>query len=223
MTNLAKRSDKSTASDIWSFERQLRHENVLHVAGVDEAGRGPLAGPVVSAAVILPHDCSIQGLDDSKKLPPTRRAQLFEEIYAHAVSVGIGIVDREAIDRINILQASLLSMRMAVSKLDPPADHLLIDGKFTLPEVTTAQEAIIKGDTRSASIAAASIVAKVSRDRLMHDYHLDFPLYGFDRHKGYPTRAHKAAIAQHGPCPIHRRSFRGVKEHLPATVGVAPC
>jgi ribonuclease HII len=218
---LSKQLDDFHADDLWSFERQLRHENILRVAGVDEAGRGPLAGPVVSAAVILPADCPIQGLNDSKKLSPTRRELLFEEIYASALAVGIGIVDREAIDRINILQASLLSMRMAVAKLSPPPDYLLIDGKFTLAHTATPQQAIVKGDARSASIAAASIVAKVSRDRLMHSYHRQYPLFGFDRHKGYPTRAHKAAIAAHGPCPIHRRSFRGVKEHLPE--GVDPC
>jgi ribonuclease HII len=218
---LSKQLDDFRADDLWSFERQLRHENILRVAGVDEAGRGPLAGPVVSAAVILPDDCPIQGLNDSKKLSPSRRELLFEEIYASALAVGIGIVDREAIDRINILQASLLSMRMAVAKLSPPPDYLLIDGKFTLAHTATPQQAIVKGDARSASIAAASIVAKVSRDRLMHSYHRQYPLFGFDRHKGYPTRAHKAAIAAHGPCPIHRRSFRGVKEHLPE--GVDPC
>ncbi len=221
MILLSKQLDDFRADDLWSFERQLRHENILRVAGVDEAGRGPLAGPVVSAAVILPDDCPIQGLNDSKKLSPTRRELLFEEIYASALAVGIGIVDREAIDRINILQASLLSMRMAVAKLSPPPDYLLIDGKFTLAHTATPQQAIVKGDARSASIAAASIVAKVSRDRLMHSYHRQYPLFGFDRHKGYPTRAHKAAIAAHGPCPIHRRSFRGVKEHLPE--GVDPC
>jgi ribonuclease HII len=218
---LSKQFDDFRVNDLWSFERQLRHEKKRRVAGVDEAGRGPLAGPVVSAAVILPHDCPIQGLNDSKKLSPTRRERLFEEIYAGALAVGIGIVDREEIDRVNILQASLLSMRMAVANLDPPADYLLIDGKFTLAHTATPQQAIVKGDARSASIAAASIVAKVSRDRLMHSYHMEYPLFGFDRHKGYPTRAHKAAIAAHGPCPIHRRSFRGVKEHLP--VGVDPC
>ena len=214
-------SDDDWTDDLWSFERQLRHENKWRVAGVDEAGRGPLAGPVVSAAVILPHDCPIQGLADSKKLSPTRRDRLFEEIYTGALSVGIGIVDREEIDRINILRASLLSMRMAVANLHPSADYLLIDGKFTLPRTLTPQQAIVRGDARSASIAAASIVAKVSRDRLMRSYHEEYPLYNFDRHKGYPTRAHKAAIAAHGPCPIHRRSFRGVREHLPG--GVDPC
>jgi ribonuclease HII len=193
----------------------LRKAKYRFIAGVDEAGRGPLAGPVVSAAVILPSDCAIQGLDDSKKLAPARRETLFDEIQATALAVGVGTVDAAEIDRLNILQASLLSMRLAVAELDPRADFLLIDGKFTLADTTTPQEALIKGDARSASIAAASIIAKVSRDRLMRRYHQVYPHFGFDRHKGYPTRAHKAAIAAHGPCPIHRRSFRGVKEHLP--------
>jgi ribonuclease HII len=164
--------------------------------------------------VILPADCPIQGLDDSKKLSAVRREALYHEIQASALAIGVGRVEATEIDRINILQASLLSMRQAVAQLEPQADYLLIDGKFTLAEAAAPQEALIKGDARSASIAAASIIAKVSRDRLMQRYHEAYPRFGFDRHKGYPTKAHKAAIAEHGPCPIHRRSFRGVKEHL---------
>jgi ribonuclease HII len=205
----------------------LRKAKYRCIAGVDEAGRGPLAGPVVSAAVILPAHCAITGLNDSKKLSPARREALFAEIQRTALAVGVGRVEADEIDHLNILQASLLSMRLAVAQLDPRADYLLIDGKFTLADTPTPQEALIKGDARSASIAAASIVAKVSRDRLMQRYHDTYPHFGFDRHKGYPTKAHKAAIAKHGPCPIHRRSFRGVKEHLPAGpvdhVGVDRC
>ncbi|MDJ0781610.1 MAG: ribonuclease HII [Desulfosarcinaceae bacterium] len=201
-------------TDLWAFERRLHQANYHLVAGVDEAGRGPLAGPVVSAAVILPPDDAIPGLNDSKKLSPARRAGLFETIQQRALAVGVAAVDAREIDRINILQASLLAMRQAVARLSPAPDYLLIDGKFTLAETTTPQEAVVKGDARCAAIAAASIIAKVSRDRLMQGYHETYPAFGFDRHKGYPTRSHKAAIAAYGPCPIHRRSFRGVKEHL---------
>lgn len=208
------RFDEIPGDDLWAIERRLREAKFEFIAGVDEAGRGPLAGPVVSAAVILPPGGAIQGLDDSKKLSPARREKLFAEIRALALAVGVGIVDAAEIDRINILQASLRSMRMAVDELVPHADYLLIDGKFTLQGTSTPQTAVVRGDARCAAIAAASIIAKVSRDRLMQGYHQQYPLFGFDRHKGYPTRAHKAAIAAHGPCPIHRQSFRGVREHL---------
>jgi ribonuclease HII len=208
------RFDDIPVGDLWAFERRLRERHYQFIAGVDEAGRGPLAGPVVSAAVILPAEGTIQGLDDSKKLSPSRREQLFDEVQEQALAVGVGVVDAAEIDRINILQASLRSMQLAVDELAPCADYLLIDGQFTLQGTSTPQTAIVKGDARCAAIAAASIIAKVSRDRLMQRYHRRYPLFGFDRHKGYPTKAHKAAIAAHGPCPIHRQSFRGVKEHL---------
>jgi ribonuclease HII len=218
------RLDAPREGDLWAFERRLRKAEYRCIAGVDEAGRGPLAGPVVSAAVILPPDCAIPGLDDSKKLSPGRREALFDEIQATALAVGVARVDAAEIDRLNIHQASLLSMRLAVTELDPCADYLLIDGKFTLTDTPAPQEALIKGDARSASIAAASIIAKVSRDRLMLRYHETYPHFGFHRHKGYPTKAHKAAIAEHGPCPLHRRSFRGVKEHLAAgSLGAERC
>lgn len=199
--------------DLWVFERAQRDQGYSCIAGVDEAGRGPLAGPVVSAAVILPPSFDAP-VNDSKKLTPRQRERLFDRIYAEAVAVGVGIVDAADIDRINILQASRLSMAMAVSKLDPTADFLLIDGRYGIA-AEQPQTPIVKGDARSISIAAASIIAKVSRDRIMQDYHDQFPHFGFDRHKGYPTRAHKDAIALHGPCGIHRCTFRGVKEHLP--------
>jgi ribonuclease HII len=210
------RFDDIPTGDLWAIERRLRKAKFKFIAGVDEAGRGPLAGPVVSAAVILPSNGAIQGLDDSKKLSPSRREQLFDEIRATALAVGVGVVNAAEIDRINILQASLRSMRMAVDELVPHPDYLLIDGKFTLQNAPTPQTAVVKGDARCAAIAAASIIAKVSRDRLMRQFHQQYPEFGFDRHKGYPTRAHKAAIAVHGPCPIHRQSFRGVREHLDA-------
>jgi ribonuclease HII len=208
------RFDEIPTGDLWALERRLRDDKFELIAGVDEAGRGPLAGPVVSAAVILPPEGAIQGLDDSKKLSPARRKTLFDEIQAKALAVGVGLVDAAEIDRINILQASLCAMRMAVDDLVPHADYLLIDGQFILPGTPTPQSAVVKGDARCAAIAAASIIAKVSRDRLMQRYHRKYPRFGFDRHKGYPTKAHRAAIAAHGPCPIHRRSFRGVREHL---------
>lgn len=200
-------------ADLWAFEKALTAEGFCAIAGVDEAGRGPLAGPVVSAAVILPAEFNAAGVNDSKKLTLRQRERLYTLIYAQATAVGIGIVDPVEIDRINILQATRLSMAMAVSHLKPRPDYLIIDGNFDIP-ATLPQQSIVKGDARSVSIAAASIVAKVSRDYLMQRYHEDYPHFGFDRHKGYPTKAHKAAIAQHGPCLIHRRSFKGVREHI---------
>jgi ribonuclease HII len=208
------------AADLWAFERALLAEGYAKIAGVDEAGRGPLAGPVVSAAVMLPPAFDAAGINDSKQLTARQRDRLFDRIYAHAASVGLGIVDPLEIDRINILQAARLSMVMAVANLKPRPDFLLIDGNVGIGW-NCAQKAIVQGDARSVSIAAASIVAKVSRDRLMHGYHEAFPQYGFDRHKGYPTAAHCAAIARHGPCPIHRRSFKRVCDYLPATAGSA--
>jgi ribonuclease HII len=200
-------------ADLWAFEKALAADGYTHIAGIDEAGRGPLAGPVVSAAVILPFDFDTKGLADSKKLTTRQRNRLYAHIYDEATTISIGIVDAIEIDRINILQATKLSMTMAVDNLSPCPDHLIVDGNFDIPS-PLPQQAIIKGDARSASIAAASIIAKVSRDYLMHRYHDDYPQFGFDRHKGYPTKAHKAAIAEHGPCLIHRRSFRGVREYL---------
>jgi len=204
---------KPMTPDLWAFEKSLKQKGYIRIAGVDEAGRGPLAGPVVSAAVILPWDFSAPGLNDSKKLTHRQRESLFEQIYAKADAVGIGIVDAVEIDRINILQAARLSMVMAVANLSPQPDFLLIDGKFGI-NADLPQEAVIKGDSRSVSVAAASIVAKVSRDHLMLCYHDELPQFGFDRHKGYPTKAHKAAVAQYGPSWIHRRTFRGVSEHI---------
>ncbi|MBU0769355.1 MAG: ribonuclease HII [Proteobacteria bacterium] len=199
--------------DLWLFENKAFQKGFSRIAGIDEAGRGPLAGPVVSAAVIIPISLQIPGISDSKKLTPKKRCYLYEKIYDLAVSVGIGIVDPFEIDRINILQAALLSMAMAAENLAPQPDCLLIDGIFLISSALP-QEAIPKGDALSVSIAAASIVAKVTRDRLMERYHQDYPQFGFSKHKGYPTKAHKEAIQKFGYCPIHRRSFKGVKEYL---------
>ena len=176
------------------------------VAGVDEAGRGPLAGPVVAAAVVWPAAYANPLITDSKKLTPKKRADLYREIYREAFTVGIGIVDPLEIDRINILQASLLAMRMAVDNLSPRPDCLLVDGRNAI-SWPGHQETIVKGDSSSISIAAASIVAKVTRDRLMERYSLEYPDFGFSSHKGYPTRAHREAVLRLGPTPIHRASF----------------
>ncbi len=199
--------------DLWFFEKKATEKGFKKVAGIDEAARGPLAGPVVSAAVILPPNFSIVDVTDSKKLSAKKRALLYDGIYEQAISVGIGIVDAVEIDRINILQASLLAMSMATLNLTPQPDCLLIDGPFRISS-HLSQKPIAKGDTLSVSIAAASIVAKVTRDRLMETYHEYYPQFEFYKHKGYPTRAHKEAIREFGYCPIHRKTFRGVKECL---------
>ncbi|RKY05698.1 ribonuclease HII [Candidatus Poribacteria bacterium] len=189
-----------------SFEFSLRRRGYELIAGVDEAGRGPLAGPVVAAAVLFPPDVFIPGVCDSKRLSPERREELFEEIQGKAISIGIGIVDSHEIDRINILNASLKAMRMAVECLHPRPQIVLVDGPYT-PQIDVECLPICKGDRTCFSIAAASIVAKVIRDRMMIDFHRLYPQYGFDRHKGYPTPQHYRALAEFGPCPIHRRSF----------------
>jgi ribonuclease HII len=199
--------------DLWAFEREARKSGWFQIAGVDEAGRGPLAGPVVSAAVVLPESFDIDGVDDSKKLSPKRRTELFARIQEAALAVGVGIVDAQTIDRINILQAALRSMAAAVADLSLTPDYLLVDGIFEIPW-PLPQKTITKGDARSVSIAAASIIAKVTRDRLMVEYDGLYPQYGFARHKGYPTQAHKEAVRRFGCSPIHRKSFKGVKETL---------
>lgn len=198
---------------MWMYEKKAASSGFLLVAGVDEAGRGPLAGPVVSAAVILPAGFSVAGVNDSKKLSAAKRERLFDDIHSQALSVGVGIADHEEIDRLNILQASLLSMVRAVEHLSAKPDFLLIDGIFTLPS-PLPQAPIKKGDSLSVSIAAASIIAKVTRDRLMDRYALEYPQYGFEKHKGYPTKMHRETIARFGACHIHRKSFGGVKEFV---------
>ena len=202
--------------DLWLFESKAIEKGFLYIAGIDEAGRGPLAGPVVSAAVLLPTSFHDPDITDSKKLSPKKRSYLYEKLYDHAVSIGIGIIDNIEIERINILNAALLSMAISVKNLSPQPDYLLIDGNFRIP-TDLPQEPIIRGDALSISIAAASIVAKVSRDRLMERYDQDYPQFGFSRHKGYPTKAHKEAIRTFGCCPIHRRTFKGVKEYRTQT------
>jgi ribonuclease HII len=172
-----------------------------------------LAGPVVAAAVILPHGIDIPGLDDSKKLTSQKRETLIEQINAKALAVAVGVADHSLIDRINILQATLSAMLQAVSSLQLPPDYLLIDGISKI-QTNIPQQTVKKGDSLSASIAAASIVAKVTRDRMMDDFDRRYPGYGFSGHKGYGCSAHLSAIAELGPCEIHRKTFRGVREHL---------
>lgn len=206
--------DCSRGSDNFCLERHLYAQGMLRVAGCDEAGRGPLAGPVVAASVILPKNCQHSVFLDSKILRHAKRVELESLLHTLHATIGIGIVSEQDIDRINILQASLLAMRLAVENLPgPPPDFILVDGKFTIP-FAIEQEALIKGESKSASIAAASIVAKVTRDRLMDSLHAQYPLYNFKKNKGYPTREHRLAIATNGPCPAHRRTFRGVREYV---------
>jgi ribonuclease HII len=195
------------------FEAQALRQGHLCVAGIDEAGRGPLAGPVAVAAVILPSEVDLPGLTDSKQLSERARERLFPEIRRQALAVGVALGFPEEIDRINILQSTLRSMVMAIGRLQLRPDYLLVDGISRLP-TDIPQLPIKKGDSRSLSIAAASVIAKVVRDRLMVNYDRHFPGYGFAQHKGYGSQKHLAAIAELGPCPIHRRTFRGVREHL---------
>ena len=190
-------------------ERRLWRRGVQHIAGVDEAGRGPLAGPVVAAAVVLPQQIDFPGLDDSKKLSPQKREILYDLIAKQAFAVGVGRVDHQEIDRINILQASLKAMREALAALKIRPDRVLVDGSHT-PNSPFPEVAISGGDAQSLSIAAASVIAKVTRDRIMVELDRDFPQYGFAKHKGYGSPEHLRALRKYGPCPIHRRSFRTV-------------
>lgn len=202
--------------DTLQFEKTVSRNGFTFVAGIDEAGRGPLAGPVMAAAVILPVGLSINGVDDSKKLTPDKREKLFEIIMAQALSVGVGIMSPAEIDRINILQATRRAMLAAVQQLSPQPDYLLIDGISSI-DSAVPQKTIKKGDSLSLSIAAASIIAKVTRDRLMIEMDLKYPGYGFAGHKGYGSAAHMDAIRRLGPSPIHRLTFGGVKEYVDCT------
>lgn len=197
---------------MWHYENQTIKSGYRFITGIDEAGRGPLAGPVVAASVMFPVNCQIEGMRDSKKISEKKRNELFEIIKEQAVAVGIGIVYENTIDKINILQAAKVAMADSVSRLELTPDFLLIDGnqkiKSIIPQLT-----IVKGDSLSSSIAAASIVAKVTRDRMMAHFHKIYPEYGFIKHKGYGTREHLENIRKFGPCKIHRKTFKGVKEH----------
>ena len=199
-------AEKKRMYEMFSYERE--HAGCAFICGIDEVGRGPFAGPVVAGAVILPKDCSLLYLNDSKKLSEKKREELFDAIMENAVSVGLGFVDNERIDEVNILNATYEAMRQAVSKLDPQPDILLNDA-VTIPGVDLRQVPIIKGDAKSASIAAASIIAKVTRDRLIVEMDEKYPGYDFASNKGYGTAVHIEALKKLGPCPIHRRSFIG--------------
>lgn len=200
-------------SSLLGFEEHAHRRGYRYVAGIDEAGRGPLAGPVVAAAVILPEGCALPGLTDSKQLSARQREALYPQIRQTAVAIGVGLCDATVIDRINILQATLQAMGQAVKRLATPPDFLLIDGISTIP-LPLPQQTIKQGDARSLSIAAASVIAKVVRDRLMVIYDRRYPDYGFAGHKGYGSAAHLETIARLGPSPLHRRTFRGVREHI---------
>jgi ribonuclease HII len=208
--------------DRFEFERALWQQNVARVAGVDEAGRGPLAGPVVAAAAILPVKWwetglprELEGLNDSKQLTELQREKFFAFITTCGkIEFGIAEVDAAIVDEINILQATHRAMNAALAKLNPPPQHALVDGR-PVKTMRVPQTAIVKGDARSYSIAAASVLAKVTRDRLMLEFDRQWPVYGFAGHKGYGTAQHLAAIAAHGPCPIHRKSFAPLKQEEP--------
>jgi ribonuclease HII len=193
-------------AEMKQIEEELYTGGIRHIAGVDEVGRGPLAGPVVAAAVILPKDFDVPGVDDSKKLSGKKREELYDLIIRYSVSYSIGIIDNDLIDRINILEATKLAMKQALERLETRPDYILIDA-LTLKDISIPQRGIVKGDSLSVSIAAASIVAKVTRDRMMDAFHREYPHYGFDHNKGYGTKAHYDGIHGHGLCKLHRRSF----------------
>lgn len=199
--------------DLLAFEKLAARQGFSAIAGVDEAGRGALAGPVVAAAVILSPHGNLAGIDDSKKLTPEKRDVLFDRIMVEALAVGIGVADHVMVDQINVLQATLQAMAGAIRELSPAPDFLLVDG-ISVPPTPIPCRTIKKGDAASVSIAAASIVAKVTRDRMMTSFDDEYPGYGFAIHKGYGSRAHLSAIADLGPCAIHRTTFRGVKEFV---------
>ena len=200
--------------DLWQHERLARAAGYQRIAGVDEVGRGPLAGPVVAACVILPEGFDLAGINDSKKLTERQREKAEIRIRADAIAIGLGVISPETIDRINILQATREAMRGAFLLLSPTPDYVLIDGLPVPDFPCPAQKSVISGDSQSVSIAAASIVAKVARDQMMRDYAELYPEYGFAGHKGYGAAPHLAALREHGPCPIHRRSFAPVAANV---------
>ncbi len=206
----------STGDDNFQYERLLSRKGFLSIGGLDEVGRGPLAGPVVAACVILPPDIDHSSFIDSKQLTEKKRDYLYQQLKTIQAAIGIGIISQRLIEEINILQASLLAMKQAVDDLAKKAvqaDFLLVDGKFEAP-CSLPQQPLIKGESKSASIAAASIAAKVVRDNMMKKFHQRYPVYNFAKNKGYPTKEHRQALAVHGPCPLHRRTFKGVKEFV---------
>jgi ribonuclease HII len=206
--------------DLAGFDAALEVPHHGLIAGVDEAGRGPWAGPVVAAAVILPWGCSLPGIDDSKKLTPQKRRACLGPILSQALAVGLGLVDPAGIDQVNILQATFKAMSFALCSLREKPGLIIVDGNKVLPNLPSRlsdvpQRSIVKGDGRSLSIAAASIIAKCFRDLIMEGCELEYPGYGFARHKGYGTREHQRALEKLGPCPIHRKSYAPVRALLP--------
>ena len=214
----AKKGAGATPVDLWMHERGCLQRGFSFVAGVDEAGRGPLAGPVVACCASLPQEFNIGEINDSKQLTAAVRDRIYDRIISDGISFGIGIVHSDEIDRINILQATYAAMRLSVAALPQPPDFLLIDGLPVPNLFGCMQLAIVSGDSLSVSIAAASIIAKVTRDRMMRNYSVQYPEYGFHQHKGYGSAMHLAALRRHGPCPIHRRSFSPVSELLEPTL-----
>lgn len=194
------------------LEQMLADKGYHAICGVDEVGRGPLAGPVVAAAVIMPPDITIEGLTDSKKLSAPRRQEIFEEIVEMGLVCAVGVLDHETIDRMNILRASLMAMRKAVMDLKQAPDIVLVDGNYLIPNIEQPQFAVVGGDRQCQSISAASIVAKITRDSIMDKYEAMYPSFSFSKHKGYPTPEHLEELREHGPTDIHRRSFRPVAE-----------
>ena len=193
--------------DLYEYEQSIRSNGFQQIVGVDEVGRGPLAGPVVAAAVSIPENCHIAGLNDSKKLSPEKRNRIYSELTNTAgIQIGVSEITCTIIDQINILKATHLAMRSALLKIDSEFDLVLVDG-LPVPNLPSPSQNIIKGDSKCASIAAASIIAKVHRDKIMVEYDKEFPVYGFRKHKGYGTKAHLISLSAHGPCPIHRMSF----------------
>jgi ribonuclease HII len=199
--------------DTYSLERCLRQKGYQWIAGLDEVGRGPLAGPVVAACVILQESCDNSCFVDSKTINAKNRSRLYRELKQNGAQISVGIVSEMDIDRLNILQASLFAMKKAVLTMPVQPDFLLVDGNQPVP-MSTPQQTLVKGESKSASIAAASIVAKVVRDDMMDQYHLQYPEYNFQQNKGYPTLEHRQAIRIYGPCAIHRQSFKCVKEFI---------
>lgn len=196
--------------DPWHFERRVWDRSFRRIAGVDEAGRGPLAGPVVAATAILPFGIDLPDVRDSKLLNPSQRQECYDRIQAVAIAIGIGEVSAEDIDRTNILAATLEAMRRSTEKIDPPPDFIIVDGPWEVP-IPLPQQPLKRGDQLSISVAAASIVAKVHRDTIMVAHHERYPHYNFARNKGYGTQEHRAALVRYGSCPLHRQTFRGVR------------
>ena len=202
--------------DTYSLERCLNQKGYQWIAGLDEVGRGPLAGPVVAACVVLQDNCDNSCFVDSKTINAKKRSLLYQELQQNGARISIGIVSETDIDRLNILQASLLAMKKAILTMPVQPDFLLVDGNQPVP-ISIPQQTLVKGESKSASIAAASIVAKVVRDDLMDKFHIQYPEYNFQKNRGYPTLEHRNAIKTYGPCVIHRQSFKCVKEFIPKT------